>query len=295
MAMLALILLLVATAPALAGPHLISDPSERTDITHCGIYRGGEARVLSPAAQDAAGRPYCRHDLASWAPGSYSVTATFVIAGPPEQESPKSAPLAVSLQPDLTAPSGLRLGAGEIQTQVLTMPALVDLSAEGSVDWVHWGKDSAGSINRKAGSTLQIGALTGVGGSPARYTDAKERAGYTWAGGTPTASSTTHGGLYTIGLDQGFELQVPADTTLRTLVVYLGGWKSSGRVTASLSDGSAPDSVQTVEDLTNPYDRRLAFTYRAGSAGQTLLVRYIQVGGTGASNVSLQAAALREP
>lgn len=286
----ALILLLGATAPALAGPHLISDPSERTDITHCGIYRGGEARVLSPAAKDAAGRPYCRHDLASWAPGSYSVTATFVIAGPPEQESARSDPLTVTIQPGLAAPQGLRLGVAEIQAEILPMPAQADISAEGTTDWVHWGLDSASSVNRKAGAALQIGALTGIGGTPARHNNSAMRTGYTWTGGTPTASATTHAVLYTIGLDKGFELQVPADTTLRTLVVYLGGWKSSGRVTASLSDGSAPDSVQTVEDLTNTYDRRLAFTYRAGSAGQTLLVRYIQVDGTG--NVSLQAATL---
>lgn len=278
---------------ALAAPNIISDPAERADITHCGIYRGTEARVLSPVARGADGRPYCQHDIASWAPGTYSVTATFVITGTPEQESPRSDPLVVTIaQPALQAPGGLRVTTGALGTAVTTPTGTADLSSEGSVDWVHWGKDSAGSVNRKAGALTQIGALTGVGGTPARYDGSADRTGYTWSGGTPTASATTHAGLYIGGKGKGFELTAPADTIERTLVLYLGGFRSSATLSATLSDSSAPEVVHEVKDLANPFDRRVAITYRAGSAGQTLRVRSIQSAGNSESNVSFQAATL---
>ena len=58
-------------------------------------------------------------------------------------------------------------GTGQL-TSTLTSPAVggtVNLTGEGVADWVHWGKDSASSVNRKAGVTAQIGALTTIGGS----------------------------------------------------------------------------------------------------------------------------------
>ena len=86
-------------------------------------------------------------------------------------------------------------------------------------------------------------------------------------------------------------MQVPADTSARTLVVYLGGWQARGRIEVSLSDGSAPAFVQTVENLSTAFDRRLALSYRAGSAGQTLTVRYLQE--TSSGNITMQAATLQ--
>ena len=38
----------------------------------------------------------------------------------------------------------------------------------------------------------------------------------------------------------------PADTTTRTLLVYVGGWTSGGKLVAHLSDSSAADFVDIV-------------------------------------------------
>ena len=76
-------------------------------------------------------------------------------------------------------------------------------------------------------------------------------------------------------------------------MVYLGGWQARGRLEVSLSDGSAPAFVQTVENLSTAFDRRLALSYRAGSAGQTLTVRYLQE--TSSGNITMQAATLQGP
>jgi len=180
---------------------------------------------------------------------------------------------------------------GQLTSAITTPTGTADLTAEGVADWVHWGKDSASSVNRKAGGTGEIGALTTVGGSASRF-NATNRLRYSWSDGTPTASATTQAGLYIAGLNKGYQLQVPADTSERTLVVYLGGWQARGRLEVSLSDGSAPAFVQTVENLSAAFDRRLALTYRAGSAGQTLTVRYLQETSTG--NITVQAATLQE-
>ena len=188
--------------------------------------------------------------------------------------------------------AGAAPGDGQLTPVITTPTGTADLTAEGVADWVHWGKDSASSVNRKAGGTGEIGALTTVGGSASRFLDSSARLAYSWSDGTPTGSATTRAGLYIAGLNKGYQLQVPADTSERTLVVYLGGWQARGRLEVSLSDGSAPAFVQTVENLSAAFDRRLALTYRAGSAGQTLTVRYLQETSTG--NITVQAATLQE-
>ena len=205
-------------------------------------------------------------------------------------------PLAKSL-PDVAGLSiltewieGIGVGTGEITPAITTPTGTANLTGEGVADWVHWGKDSASSVNRKAGVAAQIGALTTIGGSAARFGDTA-RLRYSWSDGTPTGSATTQAGLYIAGLNKGYQLQVPADTSARTLVVYLGGWQARGRIEVSLSDGSAPAFVQTVENLSTAFDRRLALSYRAGSAGQTLTVRYLQE--TSSGNITMQAATLQ--
>ncbi|CRI64108.1 exported hypothetical protein [Thiocapsa sp. KS1] len=184
-----------------------------------------------------------------------------------------SIPAAPQLTPALTTPSGT-----------------ANLTAEGAIDWIHWGIDKPASISRKASATTRIGALSVIGGSPLRFSTTS-RLAYSWTNGTPKASATTRAGLYISGLNKGYELRVPADTNARTLTLYLGGSKTRGRIEVRLSDNSAPAYTKTVENLNAAFDRRLALNYRAASAGQTLIVRYTQAISGG--NVSIQAATLR--
>jgi len=91
----------------------------------------------------------------------------------------------------------------------------------------------------------------------------------------------------------GFSLTVPADTSQRTLVLYLGAWRTTGRLVAHLSDGSSPDYVNT--SLTNSSGATTVgaytLTYKAASSGETLTLTYTMSTSSG-GNITLQAATL---
>ena len=113
-----------------------------------------------------------------------------------------------------------------------------------------------------------------------------------WTGGTPTASSANNrNGVYIRNFGQGFSFTAPADTTVRTLVVHVGGWSSGGMLTAHLSDGSAADFTDISSMVAGQYDRNYTLTYTAASAGQMLTVTWKLTTANG--NVTLNAAALR--
>jgi hypothetical protein len=186
--------------------------------------------------------------------------------------------------------AALQGATGQLSGTLSAPPSSINLTSEGSSDWVHWGLSNASSVTRKGGVTPQIGPLTALGGSPVRIAGVSPQALYSWSDGTPTASTSTRAYLGIYPAPKGFEFTVPADTTERTLVVYLGVWQTRARLEVSLSDGSAPLFTTTVENLSDILDRRVALTYRAASAGQTLTVRYIQEASSG--NLHFAAAAL---
>jgi hypothetical protein len=75
---------------------------------------------------------------------------------------------------------------------------------------------------------------------------------FSWTGGTPTATGSAVGAeMNTSGTNAGFQLTVPADTTVKTLSLYVN-INANAQLTASLSDGSAaaishtPSSAQDV-------------------------------------------------
>ncbi len=177
---------------------------------------------------------------------------------------------------------------GVLSASVSVTPSNVDLTADGTLDWAHWGRSTASSLNRKSGVTTQIGAISPLGGAPRRFSADAARATYSWTDGTPVGSSTTGAGLYFTGSNNGFEFTVPADTSAKQLQVHLGGWQARGRIEVSLSDGTTP-YVTTVQNLSTAFDRTLTVDFQAASPGQTLTVRYIKETG---SNITLQAATL---
>ena len=104
---------------------------------------------------------------------------------------------------------------------------------------------AAGDFNHKAGVQQQISNYTLVGAiAPTRY--ANNAIGYSWTDGSPVVSATNSTtGLFVTGAGGGFSLTLPADTSVRTLKVYVGAWRTQGRLVAHLSDGSAVDYVDT--------------------------------------------------
>jgi hypothetical protein len=175
---------------------------------------------------------------------------------------------------------GLLTGSGTSATTA------VNLTSEATTDWEHWGD----GLNRKANVTAVLPNYTLIGGgSPLAYNN--DLRPISWTDGAPAASSSNNlTGLYIAGAGHGFSLAAPADTTIRTLVVHVGGWNSAGKLTAHLSDGSAPDFVDTTTLASGQFDRNYSLTYNAGAAGQTLTITWTMVAGTG--NVTLNALAL---
>jgi hypothetical protein len=189
----------------------------------------------------------------------------------------------------VTGDDGLLLSA------VAGAPANVNLAQEGTTDWVHWGLFTQSSVNRKTGVVPQIGALTIIGLEPA-YHYADNETTYSWTGGTPTSTfANTPTGLFVAGLNNGFNLTVPADTYPRTLRVYVGAYGARAKLTAQLSDYSAPVIIdRSIEHFGNGPAYVYSFYYSAATDGQTLSLSFTcdKKHDLQYANVTFQAATL---
>ena len=209
--------------------------------------------------------------------------------------------LAISAGGFLVAPARGAMLSGSYSP--LAANSVVNLTTEGPLDWIHWGLYTETSLNRKAGVLPRISDFTELAaeGSNAflfvfQVTDLAH--GYSWSDGTPEpVVNDTHTGVWAYGIPTfgtGFEFTVPADTTTRTLKVYLGVFTGRGEIEATLSDGSASlYQNNTLSSIMGSVNREYTFTYAAASASQTLRIRWrLQMGFRPDANVTLHAAAL---
>jgi len=178
-----------------------------------------------------------------------------------------------------------------------TPASTVNLTNEGTADWAHWGLTTTTSFDHKKSVGQQISNYTLIGNTAVHQYNTNPN-GYTWTDGTPTSSATnTTTGIWVNNVGNGFKITVPADTTSRTLKVYVGIWRSQGVLNASLSDNSAP--VFTDGTLVNQGNASIAvytINYKAASAGQKLTVTYtVLTSYYTTGNVTLQAATLVGP
>jgi hypothetical protein len=209
------------------------------------------------------------------------------------------------------ATGDLQAGSVNGTFSTVTQGSAVDLTANGKLDWVHWGLYTDSSINRKATVTPLIAGFTLTGDQIctncylAGFQYGDNPNGYTWYDGAPTpnVTNTTTGVWaynYPIALGSGFQLTAPADTTTRTLQVYVGAYNAQGQLTATLSDGGGSFTSgslpgQTVNNIGNGPCGVFSLSYAANSPGQTLTVTWKVAAIHGApdqANVTLQAAAL---
>ena len=175
-------------------------------------------------------------------------------------------------------PKGELLGASQ------EAPWKVDLTGEGTADWIQWGLKDPKAVNRKVGSN-QIGdvTMTGQGFMSCTGGFAIRTA---WRDGTPTASmEATNSSLWLNGVGNGYAFTAPADMTERVLKVYAAGINGATcSLTATLSDNSAPPYVSKTWSGNSghgswapvPGDFAVVYTirYRAASPSQTLKIEY---------------------
>jgi hypothetical protein len=187
---------------------------------------------------------------------------------------------------------------GQLAGSVKDAPGTVNLTAEGTSDWVHWGLVTNTSVDRKSGVSPLISNLIVLGTNRVqRYSD--NLTSFSWSDGTPTpATNGTTTGIFVTRLRDGFQLILPADTNRRTARIYVGGYGVQANFEAYLSDLSARPYIDN--SVSNLYDNSYAvytLDYAAASAGKTLLITYHieTLFDFDYGNVTLQAVTLQGP
>ncbi|MET3422864.1 hypothetical protein BJ973_002076 [Actinoplanes tereljensis] len=201
---------------------------------------------------------------------------TSVVADSPATTSPASS----SPAPKPAAPI--------LSLTVADVPATVDLAAEGTRDWVHWGLNTAEALDRKSGGTGEIQDDRGTA-TRGRYDNNPQL--FSWTGGTPTAAATrTPTGVYSCGAGSRFTLRIPAAPSTRTLHFYAGVWMAQGQMTVSLAGKQATAGLENQQAIRTG---RFTIRFRA-TTGNDLVVTWTatRVFHPTCGNIDMQAATL---
>ncbi|GEM_PF-1149586 len=173
---------------------------------------------------------------------------------------------------------------GKLYVESRPAPGVLDLSAEGTEDWVSFGswKDK-GVSPRKKGANL-IGAVEQVGQGHIDLTGGCP-IGMSWTGGDGKDSDkNNHMGLWGNCVGNGFTFTVPAGREERILRVYVSAIEG-GRCefNASLSDNSAPavtdgywngNRSNAWSPVPSGFSAVFEVRYRSEKDGQTLKVQW---------------------
>jgi hypothetical protein len=184
-----------------------------------------------------------------------------------------------------------------VATSLAGVTTSIDLTVEGQLDWAYWGFVLPTDFDQKEGGTNEINNYIQIGPNAALSYDNSESV-FNWEDGTPDLTATNMtSGIYFIGVSNGYEVDVTADTTPRLFNIYVGAWAATIHFEADLSDGSTPAYINETfsHDTSGGANRRYSIIYAADSAGQTLQVKawpiaIVDPGG----NVTLQAASLEQ-
>jgi len=147
-----------------------------------------------------------------------------------------------------------------------------NLTAEGTLDWAHWGHASGTDFDHKTGANLisDVSLTTAA----TRFQVANVTATASWSDGTPHAAVTATGTGSGVTEGAGLRFTVPAGTTPHTLRVYVGNKASSERLDVTLSDRSAGDYSATLNAAATAIHEVYTITYNAASDDQTLTVTW---------------------
>jgi hypothetical protein len=158
-----------------------------------------------------------------------------------------------------------------------TPPALSDLTAEGTVDWAHWG--FPGEVVRKASGGNRIGDYvhTGTGGEIHDYDFGGWPMATSWTDGTPGHTSVTGSKThqyFVFSSDVALTFRLPASQTPRTTILYLGGYGARGRLELSFDDAPATVTSDERENRTYYFGSRYEVRYSGSNASTRLVVKW---------------------
>ena len=153
----------------------------------------------------------------------------------------------------LAAQSSPTSSAPVLQYTVADSPLQVNLTSTPTLEWIHWGRISTSEPDRKNGNSPLISDYAPVNG--AQLSPSSGNINFSWSDGLQAPSlSGVNSDLETFVPGTGFQVTVPADTSVKTLNLYVEVFGGQGQLQASLSDGSAPVAVDTSFDDPNGPD-----------------------------------------
>ena len=235
-------------------------------------------------AAETTGEP----DVSGGSEASSSVdgapTTTDGAALPDDVAAPDAAPLETS------APQALTHGRA-------TSPANVDLTAEGTLDWIHWGTGPSPTYaNRKAGVSPPIVSDWVVSGSQPQSISPSSNnpSAFAWSDGAP---ETSEGGSNTHVFFKGatnatVQILVATSPSPRTAQFYLALNRTRARFEVDFDDGSMP--VSSEEHERNDGARAFVFTvqFRHASPSARLRVRWTMLTIVDPANSTVRVAAV---
>ena len=219
----------------------------------------------------------------------------------PSVASPGTNTLFIPTSPPLSRTPGARgsvaPGSGFLTGSPAAAPGAVNLTTRATAansDWAHWGLTTATDFDHKASGAGQISNCSVIG--PTHTQQMTDTAiAYSWSDGQPTASASgATSGVFVVGAGDGLTFSVPANSSARTVTVYVNAYHAQGVFTATLSDNSAAPYVDTtVSGVTGAITGVYTLTYQSASAGQRLTISFSdQTNYAPDGYVSLQAATL---
>lgn len=203
--------------------------------------------------------------------------------------------------------NGSGANTGAIAITQMARPTALDVSVEGTADWILYSTTAAGldytytspSAWRKTlgGGLIADFGFVGGGNRFSGQADSQTSTAPASDSLTNTAVSlNSHSGVYG-QIGAGFRMRVPADTRRRRLRLYVGHWRSLAELRCRLTDGSLPDVVYTHADTLGSSDLLLDIVYNASRDGQAMVVSWTYSAdyGSGGGNVTMHAATLSTP
>ena len=172
-----------------------------------------------------------------------------------------------------------------------------DLSAEGLIDWAHWGFANVASYDVKSPVAGQISPNNFIGPFSDPVNDLIRRGGessiFTWTNGTPTAAAFgDQSGIARSGIGLGSEITVPASTYEKVFNVYIMPRNVGIHMEAYLSDNSAPVFMDESLKGPNYWGFRYSLRFSSPNPAAVLHVRFWQTDGYAAGFMSLYSASL---
>jgi hypothetical protein len=156
-----------------------------------------------------------------------------------------------------TAPSDLACGCFCVTSA--PQGNAVNLTAEGNVDWAHFGATMAPAPptdpdDRKAGGSNDIGAVTFTGAAGDLMTYPNNGVPFSWTDGTPALTSPSGGsitGIKMIAMGDVLAGTVATSAAARTAKLFVDTFVTRARFEAWLDDGGTMVSPTFAEDVDN--------------------------------------------